>query len=793
MFLLYLNVKIQSLVEIKLQIRNGNLTNALKEIDQVPISNQDLMFRVYKSVILELKGRYDEALTEINFALDDIERMGKMVKFAAIVAESYILWRLSKYENVDIKIEFAFQMLSNFTKEEKISVKEWEGRLYNLKGIQYWNKGQLDQGLENIEKAIEIFVELNHTLYLGFGIYNIGFLYWAKGELDTALKKVQKALELFTLIDNIQYIGSCQMQMANLYINQGMLNEALNYYNRALDTAINVDNKPDIAMLLTNIGATYSRKGEYYLAHIYHSKSLELNEENGNQKEIAICMANLGTINYKLGQIELSLEFYNKSLQIRQKLKNPIDISKVLYSLITTYVALNHFDEAESHLNHLKTIRNKNKNRRISLNYQLAKAIHHKYNGKKYDQNVVLKLLRSIVDGEIIDHELTMFASIHLCDLMIIEKKLPHDLKSLNDIKLLINNLTVSAESNQNVALTAEMKLLQAKIALGENNPILAKKFLDEGQQITDEKGMLNLSLQISNYYDLLIDTLVVKDYISMDENSDFKTNNFNEIEELFAQVLDPRIDKKLDIVPETAQIFIVTDINWNIVYQKIFGDFETQNDEIVGNIFRVINQLVNTSGNEITNFQRIRFEKFNCIFEKRNNLNYFYAYLGHSYTAIQRLRSLIDSIDVYSILVRDLSNSSKPKVIVDPSDVDIIVDELFDFETNQLDYRDQFNKLATKEMIEKFGDYKSFFHPIRMAIMRLLDKYYSLSRVQLRDILNISSGNLSNHLKIMSDKRFILQEHGFVNESPRLIISVTILGTKMFNSFRSLVDDILK
>jgi len=84
---------------------------------------------------------------------------------------------------------------------------------------------------------------------------------------------------------------------------------------------------------------------------------------------------------------------------------------------------------------------------------------------------------------------------------------------------------------------------------------------------------------------------------------------------------------------------------------------------------------------------------------------------------------------------------------------------------------------------------------PTRLRIMAALVGLEEGSQVEfgfLLDLLGLSDGNLSTHLRKLEEARFIATEKGFVGRMPRTWIRVTPEGRRAFADYVAALEGIL-
>jgi DNA-binding PadR family transcriptional regulator len=90
-------------------------------------------------------------------------------------------------------------------------------------------------------------------------------------------------------------------------------------------------------------------------------------------------------------------------------------------------------------------------------------------------------------------------------------------------------------------------------------------------------------------------------------------------------------------------------------------------------------------------------------------------------------------------------------------------------------------------------GLQKSFDHRIRLGIMSILMVNDRVDFNSLKEILEVTDGNLASHLKALEKEAYIDVRKQFVGRKPNTSYLVTALGKKAFNEHLNALEQILK
>lgn len=87
----------------------------------------------------------------------------------------------------------------------------------------------------------------------------------------------------------------------------------------------------------------------------------------------------------------------------------------------------------------------------------------------------------------------------------------------------------------------------------------------------------------------------------------------------------------------------------------------------------------------------------------------------------------------------------------------------------------------------------KTFENRIRLGIMSVLIINDSLDFTTLKEILDVTDGNLASHLKTLEDKKLINVKKQFIGRKPNTRYFITEYGSQQFNQHLNALEDLIK
>ncbi|MCH8906497.1 MAG: tetratricopeptide repeat protein [Candidatus Heimdallarchaeota archaeon] len=544
-------------------------------------------------------------------------------------------------------------------------------------GLAYLNQGELDKSLAQYERSLVLtkqyqLKETTSNLY-----NNIGLIYQYQGDLGTSVYYHNLSMEINQEIDSKINLSISYNNLGLIYLMQGDLNNALDYQLKGLKIAEETNDELKIAGSYNNIGLIYQQKGELHRALIYHYRHLKNSEKHDLKQDMATAFVNIGSIYQIQGKYENAKENFLKTLGLDQAIGNDIDISESLYNMIILELENAKIEFAREYLDQLENINDKTQNKIIDLRYRLAEAIFNKRLGRTINRAKSQELLQTIAHEDLIDHELTVYAKLNLCDLLLTELKNTSDEDVLGEINFLVDDLVKIAEKQQSYRLLGEIYLLKSKLALLQLDIDLAKEMLKKASEVVFDKGLTNLSLKISNQHDILLD--------QEDKLESFIRNNASlkdrleeiRLDELVTNLINRRPEEE-QREPETPELLLILNKGGIPLYRKIFSTaFEVKN-ELLGGFISALHSMSEDIFKSKNATQRIRHDDFIVIIQPDDQLLFSYVFMGQSYQAQTKLEDYInrirDSSTIWSALNRKVSGLTKSE----KDGMDILTDDIF-------------------------------------------------------------------------------------------------------------------
>ncbi len=553
--------------------------------------------------------------------------------------------------------------------------------ILNNIGVIYHDKGELDRALEYHAKSLVLRKKLGNPLDIAMSLNNMGIIYHDKGELDRALECHSQSLALKKQFGNPQDLAAALNNIGNIYYEKGELDQALDYLERSLNLKKELGNPRDIAMTLNNIGSIYREKGELDQALTYLEQSLTIRKELGNPRDIAESLLALGLVHLERDDYQQALTYLEESLTIREAIGNPIRISDTLFHLISVAIDMGDSERTKRYLTRLEEISTTEENDIIHQRHQLCHALVLKHHPRARDKLEAQQIFEQVVNNEVISHELTTFALLHYCELLLYELQLTGDETVLARTREVLERLLDVADHQHSRALMAQACWLLSKVALLEGEPLQARTLMTRAQVYAEEWGLGRLAARISDDHDALLARLDVKTTnASIDKQSLAEQVSQVQLDFLLQQVTRKRVLANYDMNhhEEPAWLLIMA-ASGIALYFKVFSEKLKKSADLMSAFLKAILSMSQIIFSQA--LDRMKLGEYTVVMSPTETILLIYACKGSSFRARQRLlrfKEILLNHDLAWSQLLQMADSGKHISKAAKRTLDTLTDDLF-------------------------------------------------------------------------------------------------------------------
>ncbi|MHA1930174.1 MAG: tetratricopeptide repeat protein [Candidatus Thorarchaeota archaeon] len=661
-------------------LNEGKFSEALKLVDIIEArddltSLDQLSCLLLRSKLLSRLGFYKDSLEVAESAKEKCQRFDAPVHLVdALLTICEIYWFLGKFDESLETVEQIEQAMNEIPDEHQSELVMKRATLLNRRGNIYLRKGNFEDALHCYEQSLSIFEEIGGKQGEGESLYSIGTIQWRNGDLDLALWYFKKSLAVREEIGDKYGVASSLNAVGIIYRRKGDLNVALEYYKQSLALNEEMGNSHVISIALNNIGVVYRRKGDLDRALEYFERSLELKEEIGNKENIALTLRNVGLIYKDIGDLDHALEYLQRSLQLREEVANNLFTTETLFSLIRANIDHNLMEQARWHLERLVEINNEEDNIIIRQKCRVAEALVLKASSRPRDREKAKKLLSWVIEGEMLHEEVSMIAMVNFYDMVLVDLKVSGNQQAFDETRTLVCRLSEIAKEQLSYAFLAETHILKSKLALLEFNLLEARKLLTKAQIITDERGLLRLSMTISREHDTLLEEVNKWEELIENGASLVERAVLVDLQATVVDIIRKRVATQSER-PTDEPVYI------SILHQgdgvtKFSKNFQPTEAEDLSSVIESASISLSSQS-----LNRARINDYTMLIQSHKPFLFCYVFKGQSFSAQQKLTKFVHSLSINDSMggaLNRVSNGESPLTESDTAIIENLIKEAF-------------------------------------------------------------------------------------------------------------------
>lgn len=264
--------------------------------------------------------------------LDVVQANDKNPQTAATAAgqpadlkEAEALLALSEQQNFQnhaIALQTAQKALALW---ETLGNNEGMARSYGQVGRCYFAQDALSEAVENYEKALKIWRDLNNQREQAGTLIMLGYIEDRRGEWRNAIALLTQAQQLVNERDDPYRMGQIASGLADVFNESGSPENGIIQYQRALEFYGKTSDMRDDALTIAALGRTYYLSKNYpeALSHLQQA----LNIVVPNSLDSALCDEYLGRVYSAMNEDASALKHYESALLVYMRTVNPNDVA----------------------------------------------------------------------------------------------------------------------------------------------------------------------------------------------------------------------------------------------------------------------------------------------------------------------------------------------------------------------------------------------------------------------------------------------------------------------------------
>ncbi|UCC19564.1 MAG: hypothetical protein JSV62_15930, partial [Promethearchaeota archaeon] len=253
------------------------------------------------------------------------------------------------------------------------------------------------------------------------------------------------------------------------------------------------------------------------------------------------------------------------------------------------------------------------------------------------------KIYKTIINTDTIWGQFSIFATVHLCDLLLSEYRFTNNTEILDELNHYIAKLLTIAEKTHSYLHFCKTFMLKAKLALINFDMKAARRFLTQAQKIAENYGIKRLAMNISYEHDELLRQ--VKLWEKLKESG----ASLSERWELagLTQQMENMVRKQMIESPKLSEetpvsIFIITE-GGSALLSHSFIDQKTFESHVFGGFLTTIDYFIREMFSE--GLDRAVFGEYTLLLKSVPPFFISYIFKGDSYYAHQKINYFIENI----------------------------------------------------------------------------------------------------------------------------------------------------
>jgi len=572
------------------------------------------------------------------------------------------------------KFENALQLVNDIEEKENLNHEETL-RTQAYKSRIYIALGQHDLALKNVEDLYQKSKTNKMPLFSLQALFLKALINLRLGRIEEFFKNLEEYEKLFKSIsreDSLEF----QEREAELLFAKGLedhtnsnFDRALDYFNKGLTLFERIEPRsPYIYKILTLMAYAYLEKGALKLALEFDEKALAKipNGEYYTQLMFKIHIYhNMGIISYEKGDLDSALEYYMDCLEIYEKIKGGHFFLNILYgNIMTVLYAKKDFTQAQNYLQKIKQL---NKSIPLNPNYLILRALVLSTSSRMRDRTEAETILKKIVKENPSIRE-TNDALIGLCNLYFEEYRIFNQMEILDDIQPLIDHLQRNAKESNSYSLLANMKLIQAKLALLKINMVEARKLLTEAQNIADKYDLQLLAGEISREHDRLLEELKLWESIKKTQASASERLELASVDNVMERLQRRRAIEPLESSGQQPVSLLILAEGGVLLFSYPFSDEWKQDDDLFGSFLSAFSTFSAEFFSQ--GLDRAKFGEETILLQSVESFSICYLFRGQTYFAKQKLEKYVEFIQKDPAIWETLKKFEKSSQVAELKDL---------------------------------------------------------------------------------------------------------------------------
>ncbi len=227
----------------------------------------------------------------------------------------------------------------------------------NLAGL--YADGNIDSAYSYANKALKAAKQIGYKKGEAEAHYQLSYFDDRKGKINDAIDNLEKAVGLFIELGDSSYLAGCYNNLGVFHSYGTDQTKSLRYFIKAMNIAEILNETFALSEAYNNIGWYYEYLEEYGSALKYYNKALEVDLKINNLHNLALSYIVVGNINIKLQRFDNARDSLVKAQKFINQVKDNYRQTELYINLANYYIETEQFEQANKHILLAKEINNR--------------------------------------------------------------------------------------------------------------------------------------------------------------------------------------------------------------------------------------------------------------------------------------------------------------------------------------------------------------------------------------------------------------------------------------------------
>ena len=281
--------------------------------------DQQISVRLRLGQVLELVGRWTDAVEAYQRALDQAEQLGdRQAQARCHTAAGELFRKRSHYDEASHRLERAREIF------EELNDAAGVGQVLHYAGSLSAHRGDLAAARTLYELSLSIRRELGDQPQIASLLSNLAIVARSQGNYSLARTLTEESLEIRRTLGDRRGIAVSLNNLGNVALDQEDYTGARAHLEEAVALQREVGDRSYIANALDNLGNVARAQGDYAAARALYAESLTISHEVGEKWLMAYLFEDMGCLAATLKQPERALRLVGAASALREAIGAPL-------------------------------------------------------------------------------------------------------------------------------------------------------------------------------------------------------------------------------------------------------------------------------------------------------------------------------------------------------------------------------------------------------------------------------------------------------------------------------------